>query len=77
MIENGDEGATRFYVEWSTYDLVVPGQLDCEKDSRELATILAHEGYEVVTHEVADGAGWGSWRARTDRILESFFPLGE
>ena len=32
-------------------------------------------GYEVLTHEVDDGAGWGSWRAHTDRILESFFPL--
>jgi enterochelin esterase-like enzyme/outer membrane protein assembly factor BamB len=75
MIENGDERATLFYVEWSINDLVASDQLQCEKASRELATMLAAEGYRVTTNEVADGAGWGSWRARTDRILEGFFPL--
>jgi hypothetical protein len=75
MIENGDEQATLFYVEWSINDLVASDELQCEKASRELATMLAAEGYKVITNEVVDGAGWGSWRARTDRVLESFFPL--
>lgn len=73
LIEGGDPQMTRFYVEWSTYDLKADG-LPCEEDSRELAALLVGKGYRVVTNEVADGAGWGSWRARTDRILEEFFP---
>ena len=77
MIASGDEGATIFYVEWSTHDLESGNELQSEDASRELAAILAKKGYEVITNEVADGAGWGSWRARTDRILESFFPLEE
>ncbi len=50
-------------------------QVQSEQHSRELATLLGENGYSIVTNEVLDGAGWGSWRARTDRILESFFPL--
>ena len=75
LIADSDEGATRFYVEWSSYDLKLGDQLRCEENSRELAKILADEGFVVVTNEVADGAGWGSWRARTDLILETFFPV--
>jgi enterochelin esterase-like enzyme/outer membrane protein assembly factor BamB len=77
MIENGNKETTFFYVEWSLNDLKNHGELQCEADSRELAALLGDKGYGIVTHEVADGAGWGSWRARTDRILESFFPLGD
>ena len=51
------------------------GEPQSEKASRELAALLEKEGYQIVTNEVADGAGWGSWRARTDRILENFVSL--
>ncbi len=77
MIAKGDTDATRFYVEWSENDLYIEGDLECENDSRELAGLLKAQGYDTVTNEVSDGAGWGSWRARTDRILESFFPPGD
>jgi enterochelin esterase family protein len=75
LIAGGDKEATRFYVEWSTYDLKSGEDLQCEKASRELAAILGKAGYRVVTNEVSDGAGWGSWRAHTDSVLETFFPL--
>jgi enterochelin esterase-like enzyme/outer membrane protein assembly factor BamB len=75
MIANGGERKPLFYVEWSINDLRSQDELQSEKASRELAAILGKEGYRVVTNEVADGAGWGSWRARTDRILENFFSL--
>jgi hypothetical protein len=74
---SADEGATRFYVEWSTYDLKAGDQLRCEENSRELAEALDDEGFQVATHEVASGAGWGSWRAGTGRILGKFFPLSD
>jgi len=75
MITDGDGGTTLFYVEWSTHDLSAGENIQSEKASRELAAILGEGGYKVVSNQVADGAGWGSWRARTDQILEGFFPL--
>ena len=72
LIASGDRQSTRFWMEWSSFDLK-GGDLDCEADSRELAKLLAGEGYDVATHESTDGAGWGMWRASTDRILERFF----
>ena len=64
-----------FYVEWSLNDLKNQSGMDSEAHSRELAELLRGKGFRVVAHEVSDGAGWGSWRAGNDRILESLFPL--
>jgi len=67
------ENKASFYVEWSLNDFKLGDGLRSEVDSRELARLLSENGHSVITNEVVDGAGWGSWRARTDRILESFF----
>ncbi len=75
MIARGNEQKTSFYVEWSINDLRARFGMHSEEHSRELAALLRDQGYRVVVHEVSDGAGWGSWRARNDRILENFFPL--
>ncbi|MCP3956938.1 MAG: PQQ-binding-like beta-propeller repeat protein [bacterium] len=78
LITAGSEATTFFYVEWSLNDLEIDqAGIHSEKHSRALAKLLGENGYGLVIHEVSDGAGWGSWRARTDRILESFFPLGD
>ena len=58
---------------WSTFDLKAD-DLDCRADSLELADLLTAKGYDLTTHESTDGAGWGMWRATTDRILKTFFP---
>jgi enterochelin esterase-like enzyme len=71
LIATGDTGATRFYVEWSSFDLKGNG-FDCGADSQELAGLLEQQGYALVTNRVTNGAGWGSWRAQTGRILEVF-----
>jgi len=34
------------------------------KASRELVALVRREGYHVVTNEVTEKAGWGSWRGR-------------
>ncbi|MCP4654401.1 MAG: esterase family protein [bacterium] len=76
MIAHGkNEQKASFYVEWSMNDLRARPGMHSEEHSRELAALLRDKGYRVVVHEVSDGAGWGSWRARNDRILENFFPL--
>ena len=36
---------------------------------------LKEKGYSVAGGQVNDGFGWASWRNRTDKILETFFPL--
>ena len=77
LIKQTKEPAAAFYVEWSRNDLKSPPGLHSEEHSRELAALLRDKGFSVVAHEVADGAGWGSWRTRTDRILETFFPLSD
>ncbi len=77
MIDEKAAATTRFYIEWSTHDFVAGDDLQCEANSRELAALLTAGGYAVVTSEVNDGAGWGNWRTRTNRILETFFPLEE
>ncbi len=75
MIVARDPATARFYVEWSKNDLDDGNQLKCEEHSRAIARILTDEGFVVSENRVVDGAGWGSWRASTDRILETFFPL--
>lgn len=45
-----------------------------ERRSRELVALLDENGFDVITHETSDGAGWGSWRARTDQVLEGLIP---
>ncbi|MEM7582261.1 MAG: PQQ-binding-like beta-propeller repeat protein [Acidobacteriota bacterium] len=78
LITKGSASPTFFYVEWSLHDVRIErAGIDSERDSRALAALLGEHGFNRVTHEVVDGAGWGSWRARTDRILESLFPLGD
>ncbi|MEM1179680.1 MAG: PQQ-binding-like beta-propeller repeat protein [Acidobacteriota bacterium] len=78
LIEKGGDGAPSFYVEWSLHDVVIAqAGVFSEKHSREFAERLNKNSFPTVTHEVTDGAGWGSWRARTDRILEHLFPLSD
>ncbi len=72
LIAAGDRESTRFWMEWSRYDLK-GDNLDCETDSRDLAALLAEAGYDVTTLESTSGGGWGMWRASTDRILQRFF----
>ena len=63
------------YVDWSQYETrSVELKLDLRKDSLQLVALLDEKGLSHTGGEVVDAAGWGSWRARTDRILEAFFP---
>ena len=42
---------------------------------RALARALEENGYEFVGGETHEGGGWPSWRNRTDKMLETLFPL--
>jgi len=66
----------RFYVDWNHWELrSVALGVDLRDHSRRLAEALERRGYAIETHEALEGSGWASWRSRTDRILEKFFPL--
>ncbi len=77
MITEADRKPVEFFIEWSVNDLKSPGDsgVQCQRDSKELAELLEIAGYAPIESQVADGAGWGSWRSRTDEIFETFFPL--
>ncbi len=63
------------YVEWSHNDyLVEAAGIDAARDSKEIADLLQQRGYAVRTNVVTGAAGWGSWRAQLDDILEGFYP---
>jgi len=64
------------YVDWNLYEQrSIDRGIDFETDSRTLVGALERRGYAYAGGEAIDCHGWGSWRARTDRILETFFPL--
>ena len=63
-----------FYVDWASHDLrSLQKGIDLRRDNSELAGMLRRKGYRVAGGEYAGGDGWGSWRARTNEILEAFF----
>ncbi|MCP4664682.1 MAG: hypothetical protein GY856_55575, partial [bacterium] len=75
-IEKGAKLEVDFYLEWSRHDWTDPLRgRDARAETRQLAEMLEQRGYRIHTLEVGDGFGWASWRTRTDRILETLFPL--
>jgi enterochelin esterase-like enzyme len=75
LIENSAPQDLDLYIDWSRLDFKDEPRRDARAESREIVKALEKKGYSPVTLEVADGTGWGGWRLRTDRILESLFPL--
>ncbi|MFQ5789874.1 MAG: PQQ-binding-like beta-propeller repeat protein [Acidobacteriota bacterium] len=76
LVGGREKQPVQFYVDWTRYELrSTEWGIDLRKDSREFADLLKQRGYTVAGGESPDGAGWASWRARTDEILEAFFPF--
>lgn len=67
-----------FHVDWNRYESRNEDdflEADHAAGARALYERLRERGYEVTGGEHLDSAGWGAWRARTDDVLERFFPL--
>lgn len=76
LIRRQEKLPVQLYVDWARYELrSTELGIDLRKDNREFAALLREKGYNFAGGEYAEGAGWASWRARTDEILEAFFPL--
>lgn len=77
LVRDQEKQAVQFYVDWDRYDLRSTEfeTFDLREDSRKFTDLLKEKWYDFAGGEFADGSGWGGWRARTDKILEAFFPL--
>ncbi|MCH7673404.1 PQQ-binding-like beta-propeller repeat protein [candidate division KSB1 bacterium] len=63
------------YMDWGKYDLTYQNGLSWIQLNEDFMKSLQEKGYSVEGGQVNDGFGWASWRNRTDKILETFFPL--
>ena len=73
--ESSGEGKPRIWVVWNENELHrAEWNLDLARDSQQVAEALQDKGYTVVTREVKDSAGWGSWRVRAAEVLAQMFP---
>ena len=76
LVRTAAEQPLDIYIEWGRYDMQNPQEAwDVRTMCRKLTEFLASRGYAVAGGEVHDGTGWSSWKNRTDRVLESLFPL--
>ena len=74
-IRTAEERPLRLYVDWGRYDMRGTREnWDMTETNRRLAAFLRERGYRPAGGEANDGAGWASWRNRTDRLFESLFP---
>lgn len=76
LLESSKKLPVSFYLDWGTYDYRSPGGgFSWIDDNKKLIKLLGDKGYSLSGGEVSDGWGFASWRNRTDKILETFFPL--
>ena len=75
-INEKERPAVRVWVDWNRWESKGAAvRNDPETDGFKLMDALRKRGYEPKGGEFNQGAGWGSWRARTDLLLEYLFPL--
>jgi hypothetical protein len=76
MPRNAPHQELTFYVDWGKYDGKSEKEgFDARAFSLDFVEDLSAAGYSHAGGEVHDGAGPDSWLQRTDRILETLFPL--
>ena len=64
------------YIDWARYDLRSDHEnWDLSEANAALVSLLNEKGMKTVGGQANDGAGWASWRNRTDALLQALFPL--
>jgi enterochelin esterase family protein len=68
----------KLYLDWGKYDYrySLYGE-DPRGFSQSFIKILQGKKYQIVGGEVNEGSDYASWRRRTDKILQAFFPNGD
>jgi enterochelin esterase-like enzyme len=70
-----DQPPVDLYLDWGRWEFrSVARGFDRREDARDLVARLRQRGQGYHGGELPGGSGWGSWRERTGRILEAFFP---
>lgn len=65
----------RLYIDWGTYDYRYAAyEYDTRGFSQRFTQILLSKKYQVAGGEFNEGSDYASWRRRTDKILQVFFP---
>ncbi len=75
LIVKKKDVSIKLYQDWGKYDLNYNANLRWTDLNRDFNKFLKQQGYEVAGGEWNQGFGWASWRNRTDKILETFFPI--
>ncbi len=71
-----DQDQLQIYFEWGSYDFRSPLEsMNIIETSPRIASLLQSRGFKFAGGKVHDGTGWASWKNRTDRVFETFFPL--
>ena len=65
----------KLYLDWGKYDYRYSSyEYDVREFSRNLVAVLQDKHYPLAGGVAMEGADFPSWRRRTDKILEAFFP---
>lgn len=75
IVSESEQLPIKIYMDWGKYDLIYQNGLSWPQLNEDFVKLLKEKGYSVDARKVNDGFGWASWRNRTDKILEAFFPL--
>ena len=76
IITNPERQDLKIYLDWGKYDFrSTANEFNWIEDNQKFAALLKEKGYTISGGQVNDGFDWPSWRTRTDKILETFFPL--
>ena len=68
----------KVYLDWGTYHLRSPHEAwDMSVDSRKAWEMLIERGYSPAGGERPEGFGWRLWRAHSDEVLTTLFPLDD
>lgn len=75
LMQKSSNPAQKFYLDWGKYDYRYSSyEYDVRGFSRRLFDILQRKRYQTAGGEVNEGGDFASWRRRTDKILQTFFP---
>jgi len=76
LVKGVDEQPMTVYLDWGTYHLRSPHEAwDMSVDSRKAWEMLRERGYRPAGGERPEGFGWRLWRAHSEELLASLFPM--
>jgi outer membrane protein assembly factor BamB len=75
QVPTAAEAPLCLYLDWGKYDRRATREAwDMRATNASFAAFLRERGYQPAGGEVHEGAGWGGWRNRTDRVFGTLFP---